>query len=33
VPDKLDVRNKPGVGSGSVIVDRLDHYRVVPVLE
>jgi hypothetical protein len=33
VPDELDVRNKPGVGSGSLVVDQLEHYRVVPVLE
>ncbi len=33
VPEKLDVRNKPGLGGGSIVVDQLDHYRVVPILE
>jgi lipoprotein-anchoring transpeptidase ErfK/SrfK len=33
VPDKLDVRSKPGLGAGSIVVDQLEHYRVIPILE
>lgn len=33
VPDKLDVRSKAGLGSGSILVGQLGHYDVVPVLE
>ena len=33
VPDKLDVRAKPGVAAGNPAIDQLDHNTRVPILE